>query len=108
MKYRQQLWMTGFLLSCMIKPALAQILVVTDDHYGIPFGKPLQVEATGVLENDTLDGEPAGENGATAELISNTAHGLLQCPYGNRLLHMVPNAHGNLLFSEEPRPSLGN
>jgi hypothetical protein len=68
------------LFSITVSLAQAQTLVVLDDHYGIPFGQPLQVEASGVLDNDTLDGEPGGENGATAELASGPSHGLLQCP----------------------------
>ncbi len=70
--------LTGILLYTTISQA--QTLVVVDDHYGIPFGQPLQVEASGVLDNDTLDGEPAGENGATAELVIGPSHGILQCP----------------------------
>jgi hypothetical protein len=47
-------------------PSLAQELVAHDDVYGIPFGISLEVDPFGVLENDTLDGEPAGEAGAHA------------------------------------------
>jgi hypothetical protein len=57
--------------------AHSQILVAVDDSYGVPFNQPLEVEALGVLENDTLYDEPAGENGATAELVSNVSHGIL-------------------------------
>jgi len=60
--------------------AQAQTLIASDDTYGVPFNQALEVEAFGVLDNDTLDGEPAGENGATAELISNVSHGTLSCP----------------------------
>ncbi len=55
----------------------AQTLVANDDEYGVPFDQPLEVEPSGVLDNDTLDGEPAGENGATAELLSDVSHGAL-------------------------------
>jgi VCBS repeat-containing protein len=55
----------------------AQTLVVLDDSYGVPFGQSLDVEAFGVLENDTLDNEPAGENGVTAELVNDVSHGML-------------------------------
>lgn len=51
--------------------------MANDDGYGVPFGEPLLVEPLGVLENDTLDGDPAGENGATAELVSDVSHGTL-------------------------------
>jgi hypothetical protein len=71
------LWLTSILLSATISQA--QTLVVVDDHYGVPFGRSLEVEASGVLDNDTLDGEPAGENGAIAELVSGPSHGILQC-----------------------------
>ena len=43
----------------------AAILIGVEDSYGIPLNEPLVVEALGVLENDTLD----GENGAVAVLI---------------------------------------
>jgi len=76
----RMLWQTGILFCMMISMVQAQTLIVQDDHYGIPFGRPLQVEASGVLDNDTFDGEPAGENGATAELVSGPGHGVLQCP----------------------------
>ena len=55
----------------------AQVLVANDDSYGIPFGEPLVVEFYGVLDNDILDGESAGENGALAELVSDVIHGSL-------------------------------
>ncbi|MCP4004791.1 MAG: hypothetical protein GY725_11395 [bacterium] len=55
----------------------AQVLVANDDEFGIPWGLTLVVEEPGVLENDTLDGENAGESGATAELVSDASHGTL-------------------------------
>jgi hypothetical protein len=56
----------------------AQSLTANDDLYSIPFGSPsLVVEAFGVLDNDDLDGEPAGEAGATAQLVSDVSHGTL-------------------------------
>lgn len=82
---RQLLWLVGVLLNLVIITAPAQTLVVADDHYGITFGKLLQVEASGVLDNDTLDGEPAGENGATAELVIGPLHGTLECPTDSML-----------------------
>jgi hypothetical protein len=62
---------------CSARHAHAQILLADDDEYGVPFAEPLMVEASGVLDNDTLDGEPAGENGATAELVSDVTYGTL-------------------------------
>lgn len=58
-------------------PASAQVLVANDDSFTIPYGVPLGVEAFGVLDNDVLDGENAGEGGATAQLISDVSHGTL-------------------------------
>jgi len=57
--------------------AYAQLLVAGDDSYAVPFGTGLVIEAFGVLDNDSLDGEPAGENGASAELIVDASHGTL-------------------------------
>ena len=72
--------MVCLLLFWITSGVSAQTLEGVDDDYGIPFGQTLQVEALGVLENDTLDGEPAGENGALAELLSSTSSGTLICP----------------------------
>ena len=58
-------------------PVFAQVLVANDDSFGIPSGEPLVVEFYGILDNDILDGESAGENGATAELVSDVSHGAL-------------------------------
>ena len=55
----------------------AQVLLAYDDSFSIPFGEPLVVEFYGVLENDILDDEAAGENGALAELVSDVSHGTL-------------------------------
>jgi len=57
--------------------AFAQVLVAINDHFGIPFGEPLVVEFYGILDNDLLNGESAGENGATAELVTDVSHGTL-------------------------------
>ncbi len=57
--------------------ARAQVLEAVDDRYGLPFGAPLEVEPYGVLENDLLDGENAGESGATASLVIDVSHGTL-------------------------------
>lgn len=64
-------------LLCTAGSAYALTLVAVDDTYGVPFSQPLSVEAFGVLDNDTLNGQPAGENGATAELITDVSHGTL-------------------------------
>ena len=55
-------------------------LLTVDDNYGIPASRFLQIEPFGVLENDTLDDQNAGENGATVELLSSVANGTLNCP----------------------------
>ena len=55
----------------------AQVLEANDDSFGIPYGEPLLVEAFGVLDNDILDGQSAGENGATSELVTDVSHGIL-------------------------------
>jgi len=60
--------------------AYAQTLLASDDQYGIQFGTSLLVEPNGVLDNDTLNGEPAGENGASAELLTPPQYGTLSCP----------------------------
>jgi hypothetical protein len=61
----------------VVSPAGAQVLVASDDEFAIPYDFTLVVEAFGVLENDTLDGENAGEGGATAELLVDVIHGTL-------------------------------
>ncbi len=53
-------------------------LLAQDDSFGIPFGQPLLVEALGVLNNDTLDGET--DIGLTAELVTPVTNGTLTCP----------------------------
>jgi hypothetical protein len=57
--------------------AHAQSLLANDDSYGVPFGATLVVETFGVLDNDILDDEAAGESGATADLVSDAVHGTL-------------------------------
>jgi len=68
-------------LACLIVAvagaAHAQILLAEDDSYAVPHGLTLMVEAFGVLDNDTLDDEAAGENGATVELVADVSHGTL-------------------------------
>ena len=67
----------GLLIFCSAEPSLAQVLVAEDDSFGIPAGEPLVVEFYGILDNDILDGQSAGENGATAELVTDVNHGIL-------------------------------
>ena len=55
----------------------AQVLEAFDDLYGIPFGRTLVVDPFGVMDNDRLDGENAGESGATVSLVSDVSHGTL-------------------------------
>lgn len=57
--------------------ANAQVLVASDDEFAVPYGLTLVVETFGVLENDTLDDQNAGESGATAELLIDAIHGTL-------------------------------
>ena len=60
--------------------AHAAVLVAVDDSFAIPPSQALQIEPFGVLENDTLDDENAGESGATAALLSGVSKGTLTCP----------------------------
>ena len=58
-------------------PALAQVLTAEDDLFYVPQAEALVVDVFGVLDNDLLDGESAGESGATAELVADVSHGTL-------------------------------
>lgn len=69
-------WFVGLALLLTAASAQAQ-LVAVDDVTSVPFGQALTVEAFGVLDNDTWNGEPAGENGASASLVSDVSHGAL-------------------------------
>ena len=69
------------MMFCVLGSAQAQ-LVANDDSYGVSIGEfgvgeTLVVETYGVLENDTLNGNNAGEEGATAALVSDVSHGTL-------------------------------
>lgn len=55
-------------------------LVTVEDSYGIPVSRVLTVEAFGVLDNDTLDGQTAGNNNVTATLHTDVSKGTLSCP----------------------------
>ena len=67
--------------------ASAQVVAV-DDAYSVPFGEDLLVEGPGVLDNDTYNGEPAEDAGATVELVADATHGTL-----------VLNADGSFSYS---------
>ncbi len=58
-------------------PALAQVLTAEDDLFYVPQAEALVVDVFGVLDNDLLDGESAGESGATAVLVADVSHGTL-------------------------------
>ena len=57
--------------------ASAQTLIAVDDTFSVPYGQDLVAEAPGVLANDTFDGQPAEDAGATASLVSDVSHGFL-------------------------------
>ena len=71
-------WLVGVLLSGLPCVAQAQ-LVAVDDSYSVPVAQQLVVEVPGVLDNDTYNGEPAVDGGATAELVVGPLHGTLEC-----------------------------
>jgi hypothetical protein len=62
---------------CAASPAATQTLIAVDDVYGVPYGEGLVVEAPGVLDNDTSNGEPAEDAGATVELVDDVTYGSL-------------------------------
>lgn len=57
--------------------AHAQVLQAFDDAFGIPSDQSLVIDVPGILDNDLLDGESAGEFGATAVLVTDVNHGTL-------------------------------
>ena len=71
------LCMTVFLLG-VASTAQAQMVAVDDSH-SVPYNAPLLVETPGVLDNDTFNGDPATDHGATAELVSWPSYGYLSC-----------------------------
>ena len=77
---RQALVCSAGLFFLVTSFAHAAVLVAVDDSYGIPQFQTLQIEPFGVLENDTLGGENAGESGVTATLLSGVSKGTLMCP----------------------------
>jgi hypothetical protein len=66
----------SFMMFCVLGGAQAQ-LIANNDNYPVREGEPLLVEAFGVLENDTFDGNNAGEEGATATVLINVSQGTL-------------------------------
>ena len=71
----------GLLLFFVVGLAHAQV-IAKDDSFGVPSNvlssEPFIVEALGVLENDTLDGET--DQGLTAVLVTGVTNGTLTCP----------------------------
>ena len=70
----------GFCLFFLATGFAHAALGTVEDSYGIPVSRLLQVEAFGVLDNDTLDGNKAGESGVTATLHTDVTKGTLLCP----------------------------
>ena len=71
-------WATAaaILIGFLSDPAGAGTLIAGDDRFSVPASGFLTVEALGVLENDTLDGESAG---VTASIVSSPQYGSLGC-----------------------------
>ena len=63
----------GAFLLLEASTAHAQVLQAFDDAFGIPSDQWLVVDVPGILDNDLLDGESAGESGATAVLVSDVS-----------------------------------
>ncbi len=80
---------TVFLLLAVTATAQAQMVAV-DDLDSVPYDQPLLVETPGVLENDTYNGDPATDYGATAELLVYPSHGDLTCP-GQPAFNLCPD-----------------
>jgi hypothetical protein len=79
MKIRHSLIFISYLFFFATGFAHAANLVANADNYGIPADRLLQVESPGVLQNDTLDGQNAGDNNAvTAVLVSGVTNGALR------------------------------
>jgi hypothetical protein len=71
-------------------------LIAVDDTFGVPVAQELIVEAPGVLENDTYNGEPAEDAGATVELVTGPLSGMLECG-SNPGLELCPD--GSFTFT---------
>ena len=70
----------GSLISVLVLLAPAaegQTLTAVDDTFGIPYLQTLEAEAPGVLANDTFNGDPAEDHGATVVLILDASYGAL-------------------------------
>jgi hypothetical protein len=70
----------GSLVTVLVLLAAAaegQTLTAVDDSFGVPFSQILEAEAPGVLANDTFNGEPAEDHGATVVLILDASDGVL-------------------------------
>jgi hypothetical protein len=80
MKFRQTLIYSAGLFFFGAGMAHAAVLLSANDSYGIPPSGMLTVEPFGVLDNDTLDGENAGESGVTVTLLTDVSKGVLGCP----------------------------
>ncbi len=65
---------------CWTASAAGGTLVAVDDRFGVPYGEPLEVQSGGVLDNDTMDGRPARDQGVAVRLASPPAKGALECP----------------------------
>jgi hypothetical protein len=61
----------------LVPVSYGQTLVAVDDIFGVPYGDVLQVEAPGVLENDTFNGDPAEDHSATVVMLLDVSYGLL-------------------------------
>ena len=86
-------WLVGIFVCGLAGEAQAQ-LVAVDDSYSVPVAEPLLVEAPGVLDNDTYNGEPAVDGGATAELVAGPLFGTLECE-SNPNLELCPDGSFN-------------
>jgi len=88
-----------FCLVSVGAPASGQVLVANDDTFAIPYGLSLEVEAFGVLDNDELDGESAGESGATAQLVTDVSHGTLALASDGSFTYVIgPSFNGSDSF----------
>jgi len=61
----------------LVTAAQGQTLNAVDDTFGIPYAEMLEVEAPGVLDNDTFNGDPAEDHGATVVLLVDVSYGYL-------------------------------
>ncbi len=64
-------------LSALVTDVQSQILIAAPDTFTVPQGITLVVDAPGILDNDTVDDQGAGDLGATAELVTDALYGTL-------------------------------